>query len=65
MRHEWVLDVIADLSVFARENRLPALAEHLQDARHIAVAELAREPLASPLPAGMVGADARGVRDGV
>jgi hypothetical protein len=41
MAHQWILDVLADLKVYARRNDLTALAEYLEDARHIAVEELA------------------------
>ena len=62
MRHDWVLDVLSDLSAYARQNRLPGLAEQLCDARHVAAAELARDSAAA-LPIHAVGADAEGVRD--
>lgn len=39
MSHTWILDVLADLKVYARKNKLMALAEHLDDAHHVAVAE--------------------------
>ena len=42
MSHTWILDVLADLKAYARRNDLGALAEHLDDTRHVAVAELAR-----------------------
>ena len=41
MQNEWILDVLADLRSFAEANDLPQLAEHLDDAGLIAVAEIA------------------------
>lgn len=41
MRNDWVLDVLADLRSFAQANDLPLLAEHLDDAAHVATAEFA------------------------
>ncbi len=41
MQNGWILDVLADLRAFARQNDLPALAEQLDDTRVIAAAELA------------------------
>lgn len=41
MQNEWILDVLADLKTFAENNGLNALAEHLDDTRLVAVAELA------------------------
>ena len=40
MKNEWILDVIADLTTFARDNGMGALAEQLDDTRLIAAAEL-------------------------
>jgi hypothetical protein len=40
MSHNWILDVLADLKAYARKNDLSALAEHLDDTRHVAVAEI-------------------------
>jgi hypothetical protein len=42
MTHGWILDVLADLKAYARKNGLTALAEQLDDTRHVAVAELAQ-----------------------
>jgi len=39
MRHEWVIDVLADLRKFAQSNDFPLLAEQLDDTAHIAAAE--------------------------
>ena len=40
MKHSWMLDVLADLSAYAQKNDLTALAEQLDDTRHVAVSEL-------------------------
>ncbi|RKT27732.1 hypothetical protein BXY70_3082 [Roseovarius halotolerans] len=40
MKNEWILDVLADLEAFARQNGLPALARQLGDTRLLAVLEL-------------------------
>ena len=41
MQHEWILDVIADLRAFARQNDLPDLASHMDTAWLLASAEIA------------------------
>ena len=41
MKNEGILDVLADLRIFAHANDLGALAEQLDDARLIAATELA------------------------
>jgi hypothetical protein len=41
MKSEWILDVLADLRIFAMSNQLPLLAEHLDDTALIAMAEIA------------------------
>ncbi|MCZ0811540.1 MAG: hypothetical protein ACQEVT_03615 [Pseudomonadota bacterium] len=43
MKNEWILDVLADLEAFARQNGLAALATQLHDTRLLAVLELARD----------------------
>ena len=40
MQHKWILDVIADLRAYAQAENLPLLAEHLEDARFVALAEI-------------------------
>lgn len=40
MRSDWILDVLTDLKTFARANKLPALAEQLDDTEIVAMAEL-------------------------
>ena len=41
MENEWILDVIADLRAFARQNQLPVLAGQLDETLLLAVAEIA------------------------
>ena len=41
MQNEWILDVLADLRTFARQNGLGVLAEQIDDTRLVAAAELA------------------------
>ena len=41
MANEWILDVLADLKTFARENGLPAVAHGLDDLTIVAAAEIA------------------------
>ncbi|MEM8980822.1 MAG: hypothetical protein AAGD04_15150 [Pseudomonadota bacterium] len=41
MTHDWIIDVLADLKLFARANAMPDLAEHLEDAAMVATRELA------------------------
>jgi hypothetical protein len=40
MKRDWILDVLADLRIFAVENDLPRLAEHLIDAELLAHTEI-------------------------
>ena len=40
MQNEWILDVLTDLRTFAHQNGLAVLAEHLDDTRLVAAAEL-------------------------
>lgn len=40
-QHEWMIRVLDDLATYARENAMPALAEHLTQARLLAVTEMA------------------------
>jgi len=40
MKSDWILDVLADLRIFAAENELPRLAEHLIDAELLAHTEI-------------------------
>ncbi len=41
MGQDWILDVLADLKTFARENGMPSLAAQLDDASFVAHAEIA------------------------
>ena len=41
MANEWILDVLADLETFARDNGLPALASGIDDLGVVAATELA------------------------
>ena len=40
MKHEWILDVLADLEIFAQANDLTVLAEKLDETRLIATSEI-------------------------
>ena len=44
MEYEWILDVIADVRTFARQNGLPDLASHRDAAWLLASAEIASLP---------------------
>lgn len=53
MTHDWVIKQIEGLRDYARLNGLPALAEHLDQARLLAMSEQAtREALPRELPHG-------------
>ncbi|MEQ8291007.1 MAG: hypothetical protein RIA08_02285 [Roseovarius sp.] len=41
METEWILDVLADLRTFARQNGLPALAEQIDETCLLAAVEIA------------------------
>ena len=41
MQNKWILDVLADLATFARQNGMAALAQQLDDTQHLAATELA------------------------
>ena len=41
MKSDWILDVLTDLKTFALSNQLPQLAEQLDDAALVAMAEIA------------------------
>ena len=41
MGHEWIIDVLADLKTFAKQNDLPLLAVQLEDSALVASAEIA------------------------
>jgi hypothetical protein len=40
MRHDWIIDVLADLRVYAEENDLPALAVQVNTALQVAELEI-------------------------
>lgn len=42
MHHQWILDVLNDLRVFAKANGLAALAEQLDDTSLVAASEIAQ-----------------------
>ena len=42
MRHDWILDVLADLRSYAVKNDLPALARKVEEALDVARAEITR-----------------------
>jgi len=56
MKRDWILDVLADLRIFAAENDLPRLAEHLIDAELLAHAEVCKSQRSNvnAKPAGTV-----------
>ncbi|WP_417719234.1 hypothetical protein [Salipiger sp.] len=41
MQHDWIIDVLTDLTTYARSNQLEALAEQLADAELVAQIEIA------------------------
>jgi hypothetical protein len=41
MNHDWILDVLTDLTTFARSNGLDGLAQQLDDTQKLALTELA------------------------
>jgi hypothetical protein len=43
MQHIWLIDVLADLRAFSRQNGLPALAGQLDEALMTAALEIAQE----------------------
>lgn len=53
MQNEWILDVLADLRTFARQNGLGELAEQIDDTRLVAAAELASK--SAPAREGTIG----------
>jgi hypothetical protein len=59
MANEWILDVLADLKTFARNNGLPAVAHGLDDLSVVAAAEIASTegdaPRAAHVEAGYAG----------
>lgn len=59
METDWILDVLADLRTFARQNGLPALAEQIEEASLLAAVEIASTAEGLPWhehgPAGKIG----------
>ena len=53
MKYEWILDVLADLKIFAQANGLDSLADQLEQARKAAAVEVVSGP-------GITGSVARG-----
>ncbi|MGR3435525.1 MAG: hypothetical protein ACU0CO_11660 [Shimia sp.] len=49
MDDNWIIDVMGDLRAFARANGLPRLAEHLDDAILVGIAETASKARGAPL----------------
>lgn len=58
--HHWIIDVLADLQGFARQNDMPTLAQHLDQTLALAMQELARVGGADPCDTGAEGAQCRG-----
>ncbi|MBV0913002.1 hypothetical protein [Anianabacter salinae] len=48
MSNDWIIDVLADLRSYARQNGLPSLALHLDDAALVAAAEIATSERKAP-----------------
>lgn len=49
MGHQWIVDVIVDLKTFAQQNELPVLADELERAAGVAVAEIDQKIEGAPL----------------
>lgn len=65
MGQDWIIDVLADLQSFARQNDMPLLSAQLEEAETIAAVEIAsRTEMASRLTRGD-GAESRQVSTGV
>ncbi len=43
MKHDWMIRTLEDLQAYAKANRLPALAEHLEEAKLLAFTEIASQ----------------------
>lgn len=52
MRHDWIFDVLSDLTVYARENNLPLLAAKADEALRVARAEIAAQSADSDVDDG-------------
>lgn len=56
MNHDWILDVLTDLTTFAQSNGLDGLAQQLDNTQKFALAELASRAKGKPI--GLCGNDA-------
>jgi hypothetical protein len=56
MRHDWMIDVLADLHDYATRNGLPTLARKIEEAQALARADLAGEAAEDPPPSAPAGA---------
>lgn len=67
MKQDWILEVLRDLTTFAQANAMPGLAEHLEDAQLLAVAEMERTADEDPVSEGYAtnGADAARTGEGL
>lgn len=45
MTHDWMIKVLEDLQSYARLHHLLALADHLDQARFLAMTEIANQPV--------------------
>jgi hypothetical protein len=43
MKHDWMIRTLEDLQAYAKANRLPALAAHLEEAKLLAFTEIASQ----------------------
>lgn len=43
MSHTWIVDVLTDLQTYARQNRMPDLAQQVEQTLRVARAEIARQ----------------------
>ncbi len=48
MGHKWIIDVLDDLTAFARQNDLQALAEKLEDTTQVALTEISDRAEGTP-----------------
>ena len=63
MRDEWILDVLDDLKIYAKNNGLRVLAEQLDDTRLVAAADLATRQSKGTALTGRVNAASAGIID--
>ncbi|MEM8631265.1 MAG: hypothetical protein AAGF74_08510 [Pseudomonadota bacterium] len=62
MSNNWILDFLADLKMFARQNDLTALAEQLDDTTLVAATELAAKDARAATKAFGDAGESRSVR---